>query len=391
MHDACFAARRLLRERRGFGVSAQVVRLRGKMMNLPDGWGMIGIHVFRIGGIGVTIAMPSLFVAGGVPEHAGEDIAYARFVRRLGSLLPRPRAIVAVSPHWESALQQIGAALRPALGRAAGGASAEPVLIDVALPLEIARLLEQEGIACAIDETRALDGSLLQLLTLLFPAAEFPVVALSVNPKRAPEEHYRIGQALAELRCQGVLVVGSGSAPDRPGLMAGGGKLMADGGGKQVTDGGKLMPDGGKPVTDGGESVTDGGEPMPDGGKYDEGGGAVSGGSARAQRFDEWLAEQLETWNLAALFDCERRAPYGGEALPASGRWATLLLAMGAADAEQRALRLYRSDRFAPLRPGCWMFGAAEQLAAELEEAFDDGEAAEGWGGDLDSGEEERP
>ncbi|MCD1261319.1 hypothetical protein B5M42_021190 [Paenibacillus athensensis] len=382
----------------------------------------------------MTTPLPSLFVAGGAPEDVGEAIAYARFMRRLGGLLPRPQAVVAISSSWESALQQVGPALRPALGSGMessggetlglgsaqgsvqGSAQGGLALIDAALPLEIARLLEQEGIACELDEARVLDDSIIELLTLLFPAAELPVVALSVNPKRAPEEHYRIGQALAELRRQGVLVVGCGSGAFGRELPAGESDEASRAGGANGGSGASRMgsASGGeresyyggewKEGREGAESEhgsadasqtgsADWGERESHyGGHRDEGmSAALVSRLLHEPRFDEWLAEQLETWNLTALFACERRAPGSGEVLPASGRWAALLLAMGTADAEPRALRLYRSDCFDPLGPGCWGFGAGERLTSELEMAFgsEAGDEENGGARELDTEEDD--
>ncbi len=241
--------------------------------------------------------MPSLFIAHGERGIAMEQYAFEVFLRKLAASLPKPKAIVLFSEQWESPVQLISSAVQQKTMRypAAKG--------DVTLSLHILHLFENEGIPCALDDEQELDDEAWVPLYHMYPDASVPVVALSVNPKLAPEEHYRIGVALAPLRQEQVLIVGSGGAVHR---------------------------------------LLDQPGPVP---------------QAWAQAFDEWLAEQLEVWNMEVLFHYEERAPYAREAAPLPKQMAPLLLALGAAEPAHNARLLHRSH---PLGSSCWMFGGPE-------------------------------
>jgi 4,5-DOPA dioxygenase extradiol len=73
--------------------------------------------------------------------------------------------------------------------------------------------------------------------------------------------------------------------------------------------------------------------------------------------FDEWLGEQLETWNKDALFDYESRAPHVHDAVPTTEHFVPLLLSFGAADDSHKAKLLHRSYQLRSLSLSCWMFG----------------------------------
>ena len=143
------------------------------------------------------------------------------FLAGLGPRLPRPRAILLVSAHHDAA--QVG-------GQATVTASAAPPTIhdfggfpqalfdmrypapgDPALARRVVDLLAVRGVAVAADPERGLDHGAWVPLSLIYPDADVPVVQLSIASQASPEWHYAVGQALAPLRDEGVLIVGSGS------------------------------------------------------------------------------------------------------------------------------------------------------------------------------------
>jgi 4,5-DOPA dioxygenase extradiol len=158
--------------------------------------------------------MPVLFQAHGAPPLL-DDVAWMRELATWAEALPRPRAIVVVSAHWEARPLSIGAT-RPLpliydfygfperfyrLKYPAPGAP------EVAARLRA--LFAGANIATVDDPTRGLDhGSYIPLLCM-YPAADIPVLQISL-PSMDPRELFAVGNALAPLRDEGVLVIGSG-------------------------------------------------------------------------------------------------------------------------------------------------------------------------------------
>jgi 4,5-DOPA dioxygenase extradiol len=160
--------------------------------------------------------LPTLFVSHGSPMHAVLDTRASRLWRALGEQLPRPRAIVLASAHWESAAPRVGAAAAPATVHDFGGFPAElyriayPARGEPALARAVAERLQAAGLPAVIDETRGLDHGAWVPLRHLYPAADVPVIPLSVQPHRPAAETLALGAALAELPGEGILVIGSG-------------------------------------------------------------------------------------------------------------------------------------------------------------------------------------
>jgi 4,5-DOPA dioxygenase extradiol len=161
---------------------------------------------------------PSLFVSHGAPTLALEENETVDFLKRLGAGLGKPRAILCVSAHWNSSIPTVSAALEPetihdfggfpeALYRMTYKAPGAPLLAG-----RVHDLLQAAGIESQVSETRGLDHGAWIPLKLMYPEADVPVTQLSVQPQAGPQAHFRLGQALAPLRREGVLVLATGSA-----------------------------------------------------------------------------------------------------------------------------------------------------------------------------------
>ncbi len=147
-----------------------------------------------------------------------EDAEARDFLRRLPGLLPeRPKAIVMVSAHWERLRPTVNA---PPLNETIhdfGGFP--PSLYELTYPAppsaelagRVAALLMAGGVPTDTDPRRGLDHGAWVPLMVAWPHADIPVVQLSVQTRLGPAHHYQLGQLLAPLRKDGVLIVGSGS------------------------------------------------------------------------------------------------------------------------------------------------------------------------------------
>lgn len=163
------------------------------------------------------MTLPSLFLSRGAPTLPLNDTSAREFRSKLGGNLPRPKAILVVSAHWETE--------RPAVSAVAWNETIHDLygfpraLYDLRYPApgspqlahEIATRLRNAGIDCDVDDKRGRDHGVWVPLSLIYSGADIPVIELSVQPRLGPEHHLRIGPALARLRDEEVLIIGSGS------------------------------------------------------------------------------------------------------------------------------------------------------------------------------------
>lgn len=162
--------------------------------------------------------LPTLFVSHGAPTLLYDDCPAHDFLLELGRTLPRSQAILCVSAHWETAQPTLTGAARPEtihdfygfserLYQAEYPAPAYPELAQ-----RIAGLLQDAGLPATVHPRHGFDHGAWVPLKLMYPAADIPVIQLSVQPRLPPEHHLRLGQILRPLRSEGVLILGSGSA-----------------------------------------------------------------------------------------------------------------------------------------------------------------------------------
>jgi 4,5-DOPA dioxygenase extradiol len=159
--------------------------------------------------------LPTLFLSHGSPMHAVAPGEAGRVWAALGQAL-RPRAVVVASAHWETAVPMVTGNPKPETIHDFGGFPAElyeiqyPARGAPALAEEIVDLLKGAGITAGIDGCRGLDHGAWVPLRHMFPAADVPIVQISVQPERGTRHHVELGRALAPLAADNVLIVGSG-------------------------------------------------------------------------------------------------------------------------------------------------------------------------------------
>ncbi|MDR6917813.1 4,5-DOPA dioxygenase extradiol [Pseudomonas sp. 3296] len=160
---------------------------------------------------------PSLYISHGSPMLALEPGASGPALARLAAELPKPKAIVIVSAHWESNELLVSGNPRPETWHDFGGFA--QALFDVQYPApgnphlaaQVVDLLKAADLPARIDAKRPFDHGVWVPLTLMYPQADIPIVQVSLPTRGGPALQTRVGHALASLREHGVLLIGSGS------------------------------------------------------------------------------------------------------------------------------------------------------------------------------------
>lgn len=254
--------------------------------------------------------MPSLFIAHGAPTLVLEDNSYTRFLKEYARNLPKPKAIILFTAHWESPVPLISGVQQYDMIYDFYGFSEEmysmvyPAKGDFNLATKIQEAFSNQGINSQIDVSRGIDHGAWVVLQLLYPQADIPVAVLSVNPTLSPGEQYNLGKALSKLREEDILIIGSGGTVHNL-----------------------------RSVNWRSTSVDN-----------------------WAMEFEDWLKDHVEKWNLPSLFDYEQKAPFATQAVPRNEHFIPLLLAMGAADSSCHASLLYREFQYGNLSLTCWKF-----------------------------------
>lgn len=164
---------------------------------------------------GESDRMPVLFVGHGSPMNAIEDNPWSRGFRRLASLLPQPKAILSISAHWFVPGVYLTGNDQPDTIHDFGGfpdalySMRYPAPGDIPLARRVADLAERWRASLRTDW--GLDHGTWTVLHHLRPRADVPVVQLSIDEGMPPAGHLAIGRALAPLRQEGVLIMGSGN------------------------------------------------------------------------------------------------------------------------------------------------------------------------------------
>jgi 4,5-DOPA dioxygenase extradiol len=227
--------------------------------------------------------LPSIFIAHGAPPLL-DDARWVRELHDWASALPRPKAILILSAHWEERPVTIAATRTvPLIYDFYGFAShyyeqtyaapGAPVLAD-----RIRKMLRATQ-PVADDPERGLDHGAYVPLVAMYPEADIPVLQVSL-PSENPAELFALGRAMRELRDEGVLIIGSGFITHNLGAL----------------DWHSRMP-----------------------------------APPWATEFDSWTAEALARHDIDALLDYERKGPGVHIALPTREHFVPLLVSLGAA------------------------------------------------------------
>ncbi len=241
-------------------------------------------------------ALPSLYISHGSPMTALQPGLTGKRLAELAALLPRPKAIVMASAHWPTREPRVGSGAAHATIHDFGGFPAALYAIRYeppgapALAGQVIRLLEDAGFAAHDDATRGLDHGAWVPLRLMYPQADVPVVPLSIQPERDPTYHFALGQALATLRDQGVLIIGSGS------------------------------------ITHNLHDLRSG---------YSE-----ERQAPYVAPFIDWIEQKLAIGDIAALLDYRRQAPHAERAHPTDEHLLPLFVALGAAGQNAKSQRI---------------------------------------------------
>jgi aromatic ring-opening dioxygenase catalytic subunit (LigB family) len=167
--------------------------------------------------------LPTYFISHGGGPWPWLDGPFRRQFDRLEASLAqiaaeagKPRAVLMISGHWEADRPTVQAGERPGMVYDYSGFPPHTYSIRYAAPgspevaQRVKELLEKAGIPAALDAERGFDHGTFAPLQAMYPEADVPVVQLSLKSGYDPGEHLAIGRALAPLRDEGVLIVGSG-------------------------------------------------------------------------------------------------------------------------------------------------------------------------------------
>jgi len=166
---------------------------------------------------------PTFFIShGGGPWPYIEDMRQrfavtAAELTKLPSTLPaKPKAILMITGHWEAPQFTVSTSEHPTMEYDYYGFPEHTYHLQYPAPgnPELAKrvrdLLRSSGIKCAEDPERGLDHGVFVPMMLMYPEADIPVVLLSMKSSYDPLEHIKLGEALAPLRDEGILIIGSG-------------------------------------------------------------------------------------------------------------------------------------------------------------------------------------
>jgi 4,5-DOPA dioxygenase extradiol len=244
---------------------------------------------------------PVAFVPHGSPMFALEPGAAGAALADLPALWARPRAIVVVSPHWETAVPTVGCATRLETIHDFGGF--DPRLYDIQYPAtgcpeaaqQVVAALQAAGLPVATDARRGLDHGAWVPLRHMFPDADVPVVPLSIQHHGGPRHAWKVGSALAPLAAQGLLVVASGNVTHN-------------------------LRDWQRAVHFGPEAAT----------------------LAQVRAFADWVEAQMSAGAVEALLDYRQTQPAGVRAHPRDEHLLPLFTALGAAGPGARPRAFFR-------------------------------------------------
>jgi 4,5-DOPA dioxygenase extradiol len=240
-----------------------------------------------------------LFVPHGAPTFALNPGAAGAAMAQVAQSFESPRAIVVLSPHWETALPTVGTGTQLETIHDFSGFDSR--LYDIRYPAtgcpEAAKLvvaaLQAQGFEVRQDPARGLDHGAWVPLRHMFPDADVPVVPLSIQTQGGPGHAYRIGQALAQLAKGNMLIVASGNVTHN----------LRDYGSARMSGG--LTP-------------------------------------AYVHTFAEWVHARMASRDVDALLNYRQASADGARAHPSEDHFLPLFTALGAAGADAQPEAYFR-------------------------------------------------
>lgn len=167
--------------------------------------------------------MPVLFLGHGSPMNAIEENAFVQGFRQQAHDLPKPRAILCVSAHWETRGTFVTAMAKPRTIHDFGGFP--KALFDVQYPApgspELASETKQliKSAVVGLDQSWGLDHGAWSVVKHLYPNADVPIIQMSIDRGLSPGQHYALAKEIAMLRDKGVLIIGSGNMVHNLGMV----------------------------------------------------------------------------------------------------------------------------------------------------------------------------
>ena len=270
------------------------------------------------------MTLPSIFLSHGSPTIVVDPTPARDFLRGLSDLLPRPKAILMISAHQDAAWEggQMGVTIGAHPGTIHDFRGFPPELYQIQYPApgepelaeRVAALVETAGVPVHRNRSRGFDHGAWTPLILAWPQADIPLVQLSLDSRQSAAWHLRLGQVLAPLRDEGVLIVGSGSMTHNLRAIF---------------------------------SV-----------------GAAHNAEIRheAAAFSDWMADRLAARDMGDVVDAIERAPFGHDSHPTPEHFLPLPVALGAAMAPSDELlpparQLHHSYTFGALAMDVYAFG----------------------------------
>ena len=276
-----------------------------------------------------ALPLPPLFLSHGSPMTALEPREAGAFMQHLGPAIDatfgRPRAILALSAHSLSRQPLLLAAERHAAVYDFGGFDRRLNTLRYDAPgaptlaARVSGLLAAAGIAAQTLPKGGLDHGIWTPLRYAWPDADIPVLPLAWVPTQSPAEQFALGQALAPLAHEGVLVMGSGSITHNLGrVFAAGLNAAVD------------QPE-----------------------------------IAESAAFRQWLLDNSLARDWDALFAYRQRAPFAVEMHPSDEHLLPWYIAAGAGGREHAPLRLHQSITYGALGMDAYAFGASAPALAK--------------------------
>jgi 4,5-DOPA dioxygenase extradiol len=171
-----------------------------------------------------TDKMPVLFLGHGSPMNAIEENEFVAGFRKTGEELPRPKAILVVSAHWETKGTFVTAMQNPRTIHDFGGFPKALFEVQYSAPgspelaTETKNTIKKTEVG--LDHSWGLDHGAWSVVKHLYPNADIPVIQMSIDHDQTPHYHYELAKELASLRQKGVLIIGSGNMVHNLGMVA---------------------------------------------------------------------------------------------------------------------------------------------------------------------------